>query len=384
MNAQQLAQARQKAMRNTSIVGAITNTALTLLKIIFGFIGNSTALIADGLHSLADLSTDLMVLLAAKYSTQPADKEHPYGHARIETIFTVALGLVLIVTAGGIAIDASQRILNPEKLLQPAPIVLLIAFLSIIGNEALYQYTMRAARKVKSNLLVANAWHHRTDAISSIVVLIGVAGSLLNFAYLDAFAALGVALMIAKVGWDQVWSASRELIDTSLEPETVEAIKQAISEVKGVKSLHLLRTRKMAGESLIDVHIQVASHISVSEGHYISDYVRYRLYELDTNISDVLIHIDPEDDEKTDMNHGLPLRQDLIPLLQSHWHTLVSDHAIEHATLHYLSGKVHIDLYLPLAEQTTTEANRQLIMELKQVTSTISCIGHIRVFYTPQ
>src|SRR5690554_4653200 len=127
MNADQRAQVRDKAMRKTSVVGAIVNLALTVLKIIFGIIGQSQALIADGIHSLADLSTDLMVWLAAKYSNRPADKDHPYGHARIETAFTVGLGVVLIVTAIGIVIDSGQRLLNPETLLQPTPIVLLIA-----------------------------------------------------------------------------------------------------------------------------------------------------------------------------------------------------------------------------------------------------------------
>lgn len=381
MSTQQLAQARRKAMRNTSIVGAITNTVLTIIKIIFGFIGNSTALIADGLHSLADLSTDLMVLFAAKYSTQPADQEHPYGHARIETIFTVALGAVLIITAGGIAVDAAQRILNPESLLKPTPIVLFIAFLSIIGNEALYQYTMRAARRVKSNLLAANAWHHRTDAISSIVVLVGVTGSLLDFAYLDAFAAVGVALMIAKVGWDQAWGAIRELIDTGLEPETINHIKQAIAEVKGVKSMHMLRTRRMAGNSHIDVHIQVDSRLSVSEGHHISDYVRYRLYELNPNIADVMIHIDPEDDELAELNKPLPLRQDLLPLLQEHWKLIIPNSPLDQLTLHYLSGRIHIDLFLPVAKQTTQANSSTLIDELKGSISSLDYIGEIRIFY---
>ena len=216
MSGQQSAQARNKAMRTTSIVGAIVNLILTIAKVVFGIIGQSHALIADGVHSLADLSTDLMVWFAAKYSNQPADKEHPYGHARIETAFTVGLGVVLIITAIGIVVDSAQRLLNPETLLQPTPIVLLIAAISIFANEGLYQYTIRVARQCNSGLLKANAWHHRSDALSSIVVLVGVAGSLLGFPYLDAFAALGVALMIGKIGLDQAWTSIRELVDTDI------------------------------------------------------------------------------------------------------------------------------------------------------------------------
>ncbi|HAB92802.1 MAG TPA: cation-efflux pump, partial [Pseudomonas sp.] len=159
MDAEQRAQARDQAMRNTSVVGAVVNLVLTVVKVIFGIIGQSHALIADGVHSLADLSTDLMVWFAAKYSNQPADKEHPYGHARIETAFTVALGVVLIITAIGIVFDSAQRLLNPETLLQPTPIVLLIAAISILANEGLYQYTIRAAKQFNSGLLKANAWH---------------------------------------------------------------------------------------------------------------------------------------------------------------------------------------------------------------------------------
>lgn len=136
MDAQQQAKERDQAMRKTSVVGAIVNLVLTVVKIVFGIIGQSTALVADGVHSLADLSTDLMVWFAAKYSNQPADKEHPYGHARIETAFTVGLGVVLIITAIGIVVDSGQRLLNPDTLLQPTPIVLLIAAISIIANEA--------------------------------------------------------------------------------------------------------------------------------------------------------------------------------------------------------------------------------------------------------
>ena len=150
MNSQQRAIERQRAMRNTSIVGAIVNLVLTVGKVIFGVVGQSHALIADGIHSLADLSTDLMVWVAAKYSTQPADEQHPYGHARIETMFAVGLGTILILTAGGIAWDAADRLLNPETLMHPTAIVLLVAFVSIVANEGLYQYTMVAARRHRS------------------------------------------------------------------------------------------------------------------------------------------------------------------------------------------------------------------------------------------
>ena len=373
----ELIQARQKAMRNTSLVGALVNATLTFGKIIFGFIGHSHALLADGLHSLADLSTDLMVWFAAKYSNQPADQEHPYGHGRIETAFTVLLGVVLMVTAAGIMWDAGKRLLEPETLLIPTQIVLWVAALSIAANEWLYHYTMRAAKQTKSSLLAANAWHHRSDAISSIVVFIGVGGSLLGFPYLDAFAALAVAVMIVKIGWDQTWSAVRELIDTGLEPQKIKAIKRVIKQVEGVKSMHMLRSRRMAGTSLIDVHIEVDSHLSVSEGHHIGDYVRMRLMEEHESIGDVMIHIDPEDDALSDLCADLPLRHHVLEQLAISWQGVIAPAVLGRATLHYLSGQIEVDLLLPLPEVIEL----QLAEQLRQKAPTALKLRTVRISY---
>src|SRR5699024_5566189 len=370
---------RDKAMRKTSVVGAVVNLALTVLKIIFGVIGQSHALIADGIHSLADLSTDVMVWFAAKYSNQPADKEHPYGHARIETAFTVGLGVVLIITAIGIVFDSAQRLLNPELLLQPTPIVLLIAAISIFANEGLYQYTMRIAKQYKSGLLKANAWHHRSDAISSIVVLVGVAGSLLGLPYLDAFAAVGVALMIGKIGWDQTWTSIRELIDTGLEPGRVEAVGRIIKDVEGVEGVHMLRSRRMGGSYLVDVHIEVNERLSVSEGHKISEFVRIKLIESEKNISNALVHIDPEDDSLEVLCKGLPFRREVLEDLRRVWDGEVDAADCDSVTLHYLSGKVHVDLVRPM--DSATEAERNLAQRLEDKAHTLDYIGQVRIFY---
>ena len=379
MTAQQRAQARDKAMRNTSVVGAIVNLVLTVAKVIFGIIGQSHALIADGVHSLADLSTDLMVWFAAKYSNQPADKEHPYGHARIETAFTVGLGVVLIITAIGIVVDSVQRLLDPATLLQPTPIVLLIAAISIVANEGLYQYTMRAAREFKSSLLTANAWHHRSDAISSIVVLIGVAGSLLGVPYLDALAALGVAVMIGKIGWDQAWASIRELVDTGMEPKAAASIERIIENIEGVQGVHMLRSRRMGGSYLIDVHIEVDELLSVSEGHKIAEYVRLQLIESDKDISNALVHIDPEDDSLDLLCRGLPLRREVLTDLRRVWDGEVAAADCSSVTLHYLSGKVHVDLVRPMAEVDQQAYN--LCLHLQEKARELDYIGQVRVFY---
>ena len=380
MDAEQRAQARDQAMRNTSVVGAVVNLVLTVVKVIFGIIGQSHALIADGVHSLADLSTDLMVWFAAKYSNQPADKEHPYGHARIETAFTVALGVVLIITAIGIVFDSAQRLLNPETLLQPTPIVLLIAAISILANEGLYQYTIRAAKQFNSGLLKANAWHHRSDAISSIVVLVGVAGSLMGFPYLDAFAALGVALMIGHIGWTQAWSSIRELVDTGMEPKTAAALKRIIGNVEGVRGVHMLRSRRMGGVYLIDVHIVVDERLSVSEGHKISEYVRLKLIDSHEDISNALVHIDPEDDSLAVLCADLPLRREVLADLRSVWTEELVASELDRAVLHYLNGQVHVDLVRSM--QAADAQAQQFNQHLQEKVKALNYIGEVRVLYS--
>ena len=379
MDAEQRAQARDQAMRNTSVVGAVVNLVLTVVKVIFGIIGQSHALIADGVHSLADLSTDLMVWFAAKYSNQPADKEHPYGHARIETAFTVALGVVLIITAIGIVFDSAQRLLNPETLLQPTPIVLLIAAISILANEGLYQYTIRAAKQFNSGLLKANAWHHRSDAISSIVVLVGVAGSLMGLPYLDAFAAVGVALMIGHIGWTQAWSSLRELVDTGMEPKTAAALKRIIGNVEGVRGVHMLRSRRMGGMYLIDVHIVVDERLSVSEGHKISEYVRLKLIDSHEDISNALVHIDPEDDSLAVLCADLPLRREVLADLRRVWAEVLDASELDRAVLHYLNGQVHVDLVRSM--QAADEQAQAFNQCLQEKVKALKYIGEVRVLY---
>ncbi|MFO7604184.1 MAG: cation diffusion facilitator family transporter [Gammaproteobacteria bacterium] len=340
---------RYRAVMRVTLIGSFFDLLLGVAKIIGGYIGSSTALIADGVHSLSDLFTDFIVIYAAKHSHREADEEHPYGHGRIETLATVALGLALFGVAVGISWDAVTRLFEPEKLWQPGGMVLVIAAISIVVKEALYHYSMTIARKYRSNMLKANAWHSRSDAISSVLVVIGVAGSMAGLEYLDAIAAVGVALMIAKISWDLAWQSVRELIDTGLEPERIKAIRRSILAVDGVKTLHILRTRRMGADALVDVHIQVAPELSVSEGHQISEFVRQQVIRDIDEVADVMVHIDPEDDELYSPNVKLPLRQDLLARLTAHWGAIPEAGQIEDITLHYLEGKIKVDLLLPLA-----------------------------------
>ncbi len=370
------ADARYQAIRRVTLIGSALDLSLALLKIIFGFVAQSQALLADGVHSLSDLATDFMVLFAAKHGSREADETHPYGHGRIETLATVILGIALIIVAVGIAWDALNRMFHPEKLLQPGAWAIVIAGLSVVSKEWIYHYTMRVARKLKSDMLKANAWHSRSDAISSIVVMAGVAGTMAGLPYLDAVAAIGVAVMIAKIGWDMSHQSVNELVDTALDPEQVEAIRRSILEVDGVREMHMLRTRRMGGEALVDVHILVEPRLSVSEGHYISESVRQHLIRQIDEVQDVLVHIDPEDDSEMALSMSLPPRHVVRQQLMQQWQENPAKDEIQRLVLHYLDGKVHVEVFLPVAL-----AGGGAVQELKASVDSLSDIDSIEVCY---
>jgi len=355
---------RTREITRVTLIGAVVDLILGVLKVVVGWLAQSQALIADGIHSFSDLATDAVVIYAARHSSQAADAEHPYGHGRFETMATVGLGGALIVVAIGIAIDAGIRLFNPDKLLQPGYWALVVAAISILGKEAIYHYSMTIARKYRSHMLKANAWHSRSDAISSLIVLLGVAGSMAGLNYLDAIAAIGVAYMIAKIGWDLAWHSIKELVDTALEPERQDAIHQAILSVDGVEALHILRTRRSGAEALVDVHIQVDPYLSVSEAHYVSERVRKKVITDVEEVNDVTVHIDPENDEKKPLNLNLPNRRALLLRLEKAWAEIEESRRIAHTTLHYLDGGIQVELILPIdlaleRDQNQREALRQ-------------------------
>ena len=341
---------RYRAIRRVTLIGSALDLGLGLAKIFGGMWAHSQALIADGVHSLSDLATDVLVLIAARHASVDADEDHPYGHARIETAATVALGIALMIVAAGIAYDAVRRLADPEALVAPHPLALAIAAISVLSKEAIYHYTMRFARKFRSNLLRANAWHSRSDAASSLVVIAGVGGALLGLDYLDAVAAVVVAWMVGRMGFKVASRAMGELVDKGLEPEEVAAIRDTIMAVDGVADLHLLRTRQMAGNAFVDVHIILSDpRVSVSEGHQISEVVRARLLRQITEVEDVTVHIDPEDDEHAAPSRYLPLRRELLAELRSAWSGLDAAASVHGVELHYLNGKVDVEIELPLS-----------------------------------
>jgi cation diffusion facilitator family transporter len=373
--------ARYRVAKRVTLVGSVIDFLLGLAKVVVGYMANSQALIADGIHSFSDLGTDALVLIAAKHGAKDADAEHPYGHGRFETIATVILGVALIIVAFGIAWDAVDRLFHPAALLQPGLLALGVALLSVVAKEWIYHYTMRVARLLRSKMLEANAWHSRSDAISSIVVFIGVGGTMLGLDYLDAIAAVIVALMVAKIGWDLAWHSVQELADVSLEAERVSAIRDAISEVDGVRELHMLRSRRMGQDALVDVHVLVRPWLSVSEGHMIAVAVEERLKERFDEISDVTVHIDPEDDEQAPTCKGLPLRSKALKLLDEAWADIDCLKDQKRILLHYLSGRIDVQVFFPYTCYRGDEQTDALTERLQAAIAPIPEFGRVEVYF---
>lgn len=371
---------RYREIRKVTLIGSLVDLVLGVVKIAFGYVTGSQALIADGVHSLSDLATDFLVLFAAKHAHREADEDHPYGHGRIETLATVALGVALLAVAVGISIDAFRRMLTEQNLLHHGTWALGIALLSVVSKEAIYHYTLRVARRLRSNMLHANAWHSRTDAISSIIVVIGVGGAMAGFSYLDAVAAIAVALMIAKIGWDLLWTSLQELIDRALEPEQVEDIRLRILDVDGVRDCHMLRTRMSGGDSLVDVHIQVDPVLSVSEGHQIGESVRKQLISEIDHVADVTVHIDPENDELASPCDRLPLRDVILQRLEQSWQELDPASWLERVVLHYLDGRVHADVFVHAGVQAP-EARARLAAAIRARAEAALDMGVVNVYF---
>ncbi len=331
---------RYKKAKFVTLLGAAINALLGISKLLGGFFFYSSALIADGFHSLSDLFTDGMVLVASKYGSLEADDSHPYGHQRIETAATYVLALLLVLTGVAIAWDAIGH-LRHHDLEHPKIWALPLAALSIIANEMLFWYTRSVGRSIQSKLIIANAWHHRSDAASSLIVLAGILGSLLGYPILDSIAAFLVGVLIIKMGFNYGWRSIKELIDTGVDATLRTQIEDIIKQTNGVTKVHQLRTRLMGNDIFVDVHVQVNPMISVSEGHFIAQNVHIKLMNTLPDIKDVTVHIDPEDDEVTSPCLHLPNRATIETQLFIHWQNMPE---IKACVLHYLDGKLMLDL----------------------------------------
>lgn len=342
--AQHTAEAKQATW-----IAAALDGVLGAAKVITGMVVGSAALIADGIHSVSDLITDGFVLAATHYGRQGPDHDHQYGHGRIETLATLLLGSVLIFVAGAIVWASMYRLVTGAQIAPPGLIAMLIALLSLISKEALFHYTMRVAKRTRSKLLEANAWHSRSDVLSTGAVLIALVGAQFGAGWMDAAAAALVGILVGKVGWDLVWESARELVDTAVPAETHQKLQETAVAVTGVEGIHDLRTRQSAGRVMVDLHIVVAPRISVSEAHEIGNEVSRQMRACCADITDVTFHIDPEDDEghgDPSQLPGLPLRPAVEATLEQRWSTLPAWSAIEEIRLHYLDDKVSLEVWL--------------------------------------
>lgn len=282
--------------RRITVVGMVVNVLLSILKFILGIAGHSQAVVADAVHSLSDMGTDLLVLFGIKFWSAPADKQHPYGHQRIETIITLLISMLLALVAFEIGWKAIERLAEPTRT-QPLSFALLGPLVSIVSKELLYRKTRAIGKKIHSSALIANAWHHRSDALSSIPAFIVVlaASKDPHWAFLDSVGAVIVALLILKVVWDIASPAIFELSERGAGDEDVREIARLAESIKGVCSVHRLRTRRLGTGWFVDLHVLVDGNLLVREGHDIATQVQHLLLQEGPDIADVTVHIEPEE-----------------------------------------------------------------------------------------
>ena len=277
-----------------SKVTIISNIALSIVKIFAGFLGRSTAMVADGVHTLSDVISTLAVMFGLKMSRKPEDESHPYGHEKIEPVIAKLLASILILTAIGIGYSGVKTIML-GSFSKPGNIAIIAALVSIVVKEWMYRYTVGGARKIESAALMADAWHHRSDALSSIGTLIGITGAKFGFRILDPIAGLVVCILIVKVAVNIYLQAVNQLIDSSADDETVEDIRKHIVETVGVLSLDDLKTRVHANKIFVDIEIGVNSEMSVRESHDIAEQVHDNVEENCKSIKHCTVHVNPVD-----------------------------------------------------------------------------------------
>jgi cation diffusion facilitator family transporter len=276
-------------------VGAGANALLVGVKFVLGFFGHSQALIADAVHSVSDLATDAVVLLGIRAGRKAPDQDHHFGHARIETLASAIVGIALIAVAAFLAYDAGSNIYRHTEY-HPTWLASIGAAVSIVVKEILYHYTARAGRRIKSPVVMANAWHHRSDALSSVAVLAGVTAAQINpdWHILDSYAALVVSLLIAGVGAQILWRAVKEVTDTAPPRSVLENMSACARGVEGVIDEHDLKVRSSGGTYHLHIHITVKGDLTVREGHAIAKEVERRLLTDIENVGEVIVHVDPE------------------------------------------------------------------------------------------
>jgi cation diffusion facilitator family transporter len=283
---------RAAAAARSTWVSVGVNIGLVSLQISIGLLSRSHALVADGLHSLSDLLADFVVLVANRFSGDASDDKHHYGHYRYENAASLIIGLILLVVASGMLYQGVLAVLQPQNLEAPKSIALWVAGCALVAKEGLFRYMLAVAKRVRSSMLVANAWHARSDAASSLVALAGIAGSLLGWPILDPIAAIIVGLFVLRMGGKFTWAALEDLMDRSATEDENAQISAIIRSSPEVLGLHDMRTRRVGDLILVDAHIEVDGALSVRQGHDIALAARNRVLAAMPQVLNVMTHID--------------------------------------------------------------------------------------------
>ncbi len=293
---------RAAAATRSTWVSVAVNMVLSALQIAVGILAASQALVADGIHSLSDLVADFVVLVAGRHSQKDADEDHPYGHQRFENAASLALGLLLLGVGVAMVWSAVGKLQTPESIPTAHAVALWVALAALVSKELLFRYMLAVAKRVKSGMLVANAWHARSDAASSLVVSLGLVGNLMGYPLLDPVAALIVGLMVAKMGWGFGWDALHDLMDRAVDEDEVQAIRDTLLKTPGVAGVHDVRTRKMGDMVVADAHIEVDALLTVEQGHNIAVAARAAVMQRH-RVLNLMTHVDPA--HRHDADHDI-------------------------------------------------------------------------------
>ena len=291
---------RARAASRSTWVSVVVNLVLSTLQIVAGVLSKSQALVADGLHSLSDLVADFVVLFANHHSQKAADTDHPYGHQRFENAASLALGLLLLVVGLGMLWSAASKLQNPALIATVHIGALWVALGALTAKELLFRYMLLVAKKVKSSMLVANAWHARSDAASSLVVGVGIIGNLAGYPIFDPIAAALVGFMVTRMGWSFGWTALHDLMDRAVDDAEVEAIRQTLRQTPGVSGVHDVRTRMMGDMIVVDAHLEVLATLTVEQAHDITVVAQQRVMQ-HHRVLHLLTHLDPY--KRPDLDH---------------------------------------------------------------------------------
>ncbi|MBR0500976.1 MAG: cation transporter [Bacteroidales bacterium] len=292
---------REKEIYKVTLLGGVANLLLVGFKFVAGTVGRSGAMLADAVHSLSDFVTDLVVLVFVGISSKPQDESHDFGHGKFETVATLFIGLGLAAAAVGIVVNGAGKLaswLQGEDLPSPGKIALWGALVSILVKEILFQYTVRKGRKLDSKAVVANAWHHRSDALSSIGAAVGIAGAIFlgeRWTVLDPLASIVVGAMLVKVAWDLLGPSLGELTEQSLPKDTEKEILDIVQSVAGVSDPHNLRTRRIGNHIAAEIHIRLDGRLPLSEAHEKASEIERLFQKRFGEESHIIIHMEPKD-----------------------------------------------------------------------------------------